>query len=66
MLADVLGNLRNMRLTIIELDPAKILSAPALAWQAPLKKTKVKLDLVTDIDVINDRKRDIKKLITNT
>ena len=66
MLADVLGNLRNMRLTIIELDPAKILSAPALTWQAPLKKTKVKLDLVTDIDVINDRKRDMKKLITNT
>ena len=55
-----------MRLTIIELDPAKILSAPALTWQAPLKKTKVKLDLVTDIDVINDRKRDMKKLITNT
>ena len=55
-----------MCLTIIELDPAKILSAPGLAWQAPLKKTKVKLDLVTDIDVINDRKRDMKKLITNT
>ena len=66
MLADVLGNLRNMCLTIIKLDPAKILSAPGLAWQAPLKKTKVKLDLVTDIDVINDRKRDMKKLITNT
>ena len=66
MLADVLGNLRNMCLTIIDLDPAKILSAPWLAWQAPLKKTKVKLDLVTDIDVINDRKRDMKKLITNT
>ena len=66
MLADVLGNLRNMCLTIIELDPAKILSAPGLAWQAPLKKTKVKLDLVTGIDVINDRKRDMKKLITNT
>ena len=66
MLADVLGNLRNMCLTIIKLDPAKILSAPGLAWQAPLKKTKVKLDLVTDIDVIDDRKRDMKKLITNT
>ena len=66
MLADVLGNLRNMCLTIIKLDPAKILSAPGLAWQPPLKKTKVKLDLVTDIDVINDRKRDMKKLITNT
>ena len=55
-----------MCLTIIKLDPAKILSAPGLAWQAPLKKTKVKLDLLTDIDVINDRKRDMKKLITNT
>ena len=34
---------------IYELDPAKFLSAPALAWQGDLKKTKVKLDLTSDI-----------------
>ena len=34
------------------LDPAKFLSAPRLAWQAPLNKTKVKLDLLTDINML--------------
>ena len=32
-----------------ELDPTKVFSAPGLAWQAALKKTKVKLDLLTKI-----------------
>ena len=36
---------------IYELDPAKFLSAPGLAWQAALKKAKVKLDLLTNIDM---------------
>ena len=34
-----------------ELDPAKFLSAPRLAWQAA-KTTKVKLNLLTDIDML--------------
>ena len=33
-------------------DHAKCLSAPRLTWQAALNKTKVKLDLLTDIDVL--------------
>ena len=37
---------------IYKLDPEKFLSAPGLAWQAALKKTKVKLDLLTDIDML--------------
>ena len=45
-----------MCLEIYELDLAKLLSAPGLAWQAALKKTKVKLDLLADIDVIYGRK----------
>ena len=45
LLADVLENFRNMCLKIYELDPAKFLSAPGLAWQAALKNAKVKLDL---------------------
>ena len=34
-----------------ELDLAKFLSATELVWQATLKKTKVKLELLTDIDI---------------
>ena len=52
LLADVLDKFRNMCLKIYELDPSKFLSAPGLAWQAALKKTKVKLDLLTDIDML--------------
>ena len=58
-----------MCLKIYELDPAKFLSAPGLAWPAALKRTKVKL--VWYQYVINGRKRyqrvfiDMQKLITN-
>ena len=55
LLADVFGNFRNMCINICKLDPAKFLTAAGLAWQAALKKTKVKPDLLTD--VINGRKR---------
>ena len=41
-----------MRLKIYEVDPARFLSAPGLAWQAALKNTKVKLDLLTDIGML--------------
>ena len=52
LLADVFGNFRNMCLEIYEVDPAKFLLAPGLAWQATLKKKKMKLDLLTDIDML--------------
>ena len=52
MLADVFENFRSMCINIYEINPAKLLSAPGLAWQAALKKTKVKLDLLTDIDML--------------
>ena len=52
MLADVFGNFRNMCLKIYELHPAHILPTRGLAWQAALKKTKVKLDLLTDTDIL--------------
>ena len=37
-----------MYLNIYELHAAKFLSTPGLAWPAALKKSKVKLDLLTD------------------
>ena len=51
-LTDVFENFRIMSLKIYELDPIKFISAPGLAWQAALKKTEVKLDLLTDIDML--------------
>ena len=52
LLADVFENFRNMYIKIYELDPAHFLSAPGLAWQACLKKTDVKLELLTDPDML--------------
>ena len=52
LLADVFENFRNMCLKLYELVPAKFLLAPRLAWQAAVKQTKVKLHLLTDIDVL--------------
>ena len=52
LLADVFENFRNKCIEIYELDPAHFLSAPGLAWQACLKKTEVKLELLTDNDML--------------
>ena len=52
LLADKFENFRNMYLKIYELDPAKFILAARLVWKAPLKETKVKLDLLTDIDML--------------
>ena len=51
-IADVFENFRNMSVNICELKPAKFLSAPELAWQEVFKKTKVKLNLLSDIDML--------------
>ena len=60
LLADVFGNFRNMCLEIYKVDPAKLLLALGLAWQAALKKTKVRLDLLTNIDMLLIVKEGIK------
>ena len=52
LLADVFENFRDGCIKIYELDPAHFLSAPGLAWQACLKKTKVKLELITHNDML--------------
>ena len=39
-------------LKIYHLDLVKFLSAPGLTWKAALKKTEVKLELLTDIDML--------------
>ena len=50
LLADVFENFRNMCIKVNE--QAHFLSAPGLAWQACLKKTEVKLELLTDVDML--------------
>ena len=52
LLVDVFGNFRNMCIEIYELDPTHFLSAPGLAWQACLRKTRVELELITNIDML--------------
>ena len=52
LLADVFENFRKMYLKIYESDPVKFISDPGLAWQATLRWKKVKLELLTDIDLL--------------
>ena len=52
LLADVFEKFRNKCLDIYGLDPEYFVSTPGLAWQACLKKTEIKLELLTDYDMI--------------
>ena len=65
LLADVFENFRKMCLKIYQLDPAKSLSAPGLVWQAALKKTDAKLELLTDIDMLLMVEKEIRGGICN-
>ena len=47
-----LKNLRDTCIEIYGLDPSYFLSSPGLAWQACLKKTEVKLELLTDYQML--------------
>ena len=51
-LVDLFDNLKNMSIKIYKIDPENFCSALRLAWKAALKKTKVKLDLLTGIDIL--------------
>ena len=50
--ADVFQKFRNKCIEIYKLDAAHFLSAPGLAWQAYWKKTGVRLQLLTNIDML--------------
>ena len=52
LLNDVFENFRKMSLEIYKLDPARFLPVPGVAWQAALKKTKVILESLTNIDML--------------
>ena len=59
-LADVFEHVRRISLEYYKLDPANYITAPSLAWDAMLLKTDIKLDLISDIkilDIIERHKR---------
>ena len=66
MLADVFENFRDKCIEIYELYPAHFLSAPGLTWKAFLKKSKVKLELLTDIDMLLMVEKGIRSGICQT
>ena len=52
LLADVFENFRNICMENYKLDPAHYFTAPGIAWDACLKMTDAKLELLTDIDML--------------
>ena len=51
LLSDVFENFRDTCLSKYKLDPAQFMTAPGLSWSACLKKTRVELELLTDVDM---------------
>ena len=51
LLADVFENFRKTCLEYYKLDPCHYFTSPGLSWDAMLKMTKIKLELMTDIDM---------------
>jgi len=52
LLTDVFENFRSVGLKNYGLDPCWYFTAPGLAWDACLKKTDVKLELLNDVDML--------------
>ena len=52
LLAAIFKNFQNMCIETYELGPAHFLSTLGLAWRAALRKIKVRLDLVTDVNML--------------
>ena len=51
LLADVFENFRKTCLEYYKLDPCQYFTSPGLSWDAMLKMTGIKLELMTDIDM---------------
>ena len=53
LLADIFENFREQYLHTYGLDPAHYVSLPSSSWDSMLKMTGVRLDLLSDVDMLN-------------
>ena len=53
LLADVFEQFRKLCMNYYGLDPANYIYDPSLAWDAMLLKTNIKLDAISDLEMIN-------------
>ncbi|KAF4521845.1 hypothetical protein B566_EDAN003719 [Ephemera danica] len=60
LLTDVFEEFRAVCMKAYELDPCWYYTAPSLAWDAALKYTGVKLDLIQDLEIIEMVERGIR------
>ena len=62
LLADVFENFRDICIRNYKLDPAHYFTAPGLYWDACLKMTGVRLELLTDVDMLLMVERGIEEV----
>ncbi|XP_057316791.1 uncharacterized protein LOC130657812 [Hydractinia symbiolongicarpus] len=66
LLTDIFQSFRNVCQENYKLDPAHFYSAPGLAWKAALKYTEIKLELLTDPDMLLMFEKGIRGGITQS
>ena len=65
LLADVMENFRKLCEKHYELDPAHFFTVPGMAWDAMLKMTGIKLELLEDVDMLLMIEKGIRGGISN-
>ena len=65
LLADVMENFRKLCEKHYELDPAHFFTVPGMAWDAMLKITEIKLELLEDVDMLLLIEKGIRGGISN-
>ncbi|KAJ8914368.1 hypothetical protein NQ315_011356 [Exocentrus adspersus] len=60
LLADVFEAFRKVCQDTYQLDPCQFYTLPGLSWAAMMKYTKVKLELLTDVDMLHFIRRSIR------